>query len=465
MLRTHKIGEVNENLVGKKVKLSGWVDTIREHGNVIFIDLRDRYGKIQTVISKKGAGEEQFKEAKKLTSESCISIEGEVKTRPKGSENNDLATGKVEMSIEKIEIHNSCGMLPLKMNDLETNEDVRLKYRFLDLRSDRMQRSLILRHKFVKAIRDFFDKEGFLEIETPILAKSTPEGARDYVVPSRVNHGKFYALPQSPQLFKQLLMVSGFDKYFQMARCFRDEDLRADRQPEFTQIDAEMSFATEEDIFDVVERALAYSIKEVFDIQIKIPFPRISYDESMKKYGNDKPDIRKNKQDSKEFAFTWVTEFPMFEYSQEEKRYVAAHHPFCMPSDISKIKSKPEEIKARSYDLSLNGVELLSGSVRIHKPEIQRQVFELLGLSEEEIKEKFGFMLDAFSYGAPPHAGFAVGFDRLIQILNGENSIREVVAFPKNKEARDMMLDAPSDITKQQMKDVSIKLDLPKKKK
>ena len=464
MLRTYKIGEVNKKLVGKKVRLSGWVDTIREHGNVIFIDLRDRYGKIQTVISKKGAGKEEFNKAKKLSAEACIGIEGEIKARPKGAENKELATGKVEMSISSLDIYNDCEVLPLKMNDLSTSEDIRLKYRFLDLRSDRMQRSIKLRHKFIKALRDFFDKEEFIEIETPILAKSTPEGARDYIVPSRVSPGKFYALPQSPQLFKQLLMVSGFDKYFQFAKCFRDEDLRSDRQPEFTQLDAEMSFVTEEDVYEIVEKALAYAIKKAYGIKIKIPFTKLTYEESMKKYGTDKPDLRKNKDDSKEFAFVWVTDFPMFKYNKDEKRYEAAHHPFCMPSDIDKMKDDPESIKAKSYDLALNGVELLSGSVRIHIPEVQRAVFDILGVKKKEVEEKFGFILNAFSYGAPPHAGFAIGIDRLIQILNEEESIREVVAFPKNKEAKDMMVNAPNDIDKQQLKDVNIKLNLPKKK-
>ncbi len=459
MLRTHKVGEVNEKLVGKKVKLTGWADTIREHGNVVFIDLRDRYGKIQTVISKKKEG---FDEAKKLTMEACIGIEGEVKARPKGTENKDMATGKVELSIDKLEVYNKCGMLPFRLDDEETNEDIRLKYRFLDLRSKRMQKNIILRSKTLKAVRDFFHDNEFVEIETPILAKSTPEGARDYVVPSRNFPGKFYALPQSPQLFKQLSQVGGFDRYIQIPRCFRDEDLRADRQPEFTQIDVEMSFIEQEDIMTMMENMVKHVFKEVLNVNIKTPFKRITYDESIKKYGVDRPDLRK--ETGEEYAFCWVVDFPLFEYNEEEKRYKSTHHPFTMP-EMKSFEKDPGTAKSLAYDMVLNGSEIGGGSIRIHNPEIQQKVFDALKISKKEAQDKFGFLLNALSYGAPPHGGLAFGLDRLVQILAGESSIREVIAFPKNKEARDVMLDAPSELDAKQLKDVHIKLDLPKKKK
>ncbi|MBI2629720.1 aspartate--tRNA ligase [Candidatus Pacearchaeota archaeon] len=462
MLRTHKISELNEKLDGKRVSLAGWADTVRAHGKVIFIDLRDRYGKVQCVIGKEC---KDFEKAKTLTKESCVIISGEVKKRPKGAENKDISTGNVEVSVEKIEIENGSKAIPFDFSDENVNEEVRLKYRFLDLRGEKLQRAIMLRHKIIKSMRDFLSSEGFIEIETPLLAKSTPEGARDYIVPSRVNPGKFYALPQSPQLFKQLLMVAGFDRYFQIARCLRDEDLRADRQPEFTQLDVEMSFVDEEDIYACVEGILKYVMKEVFNIEIKTPFPRMPYDEAMKKHNSDKPDLRKDKSNPDELAFSWIVNFPMFEYSKEDKKIVAAHHPFCMPDDIKNIKKEPLKLRARTYDLVLNGTELLSGSIRVHKPEIQREIFEVLGLDKKETEEKFGFLLDAFSYGAPPHGGFAIGLDRLIQILTKTSSIREVIAFPKNQEAKDVMLDAPSAVSEKQLKEANIKLDLPKKKK
>jgi aspartyl-tRNA synthetase len=463
MLYTHEIGQVDEKLIGKRVKLCGWVDTIRDHGKIVFIDLRDRFGKVQCVIDQKKA---DFEKAKELTVESCIGIEGMVKARPKGTENPALKSGKVEVEVDRLEIFNICRPLPFDLHASNVDEEVRARYRFLDLRREELQKNLILRHKIVKAFRDFFDKEGFIEIETPMLAKSTPEGARDYIVPSRLHPGKFYALPQSPQLFKQLLMVAGFQKYFQIARCLRDEDLRADRQPEFTQVDVEMSFVTEDDIFDVVERAMQYVFKQVFNYDLKIPFPRLPYAEAMKKYGSDKPDLRKEL--GQEYAFVWITDFPLLEWSEEEKRYVAAHHPFCMPQDVEKIdenyKKDPLSIKARTYDLVLNGVELLSGSIRIHKPELQMKVFEKLGISKEEAEKKFGFLMNAFSYGAPPHGGFAIGLDRLVQILVKAPSIREVIAFPKNKEARDVMLDCPSEVSQKQLDEVHIRVVAKEKK-
>jgi aspartyl-tRNA synthetase len=454
-LRTHTCGELRATDEGKKVTLCGWIDTVRSHGKISFVDLRDRYGKTQIIIV--GAHE--------LKQEYSVQINGLVQKRKAGTENKNLATGDIEILSEKIEVLNKCPQLPFELNNLDVSEDLRLQYRFLDLRTSELQKSLILRHKIIKSFRDYFDKEGFIEIETPLLGKSTPEGARDYVVPSRVNPGKFYALPQSPQLYKQLLMVGGYDRYFQIAKCLRDEDLRADRQPEFTQLDVEMSYVEEEDVYSVVEKSLKHVLKEVFNVDIKIPFQRLPYAESMQKYNSDKPDLRKNKEDSNEFAFAWITEFPMFEYSKEEKRLVAAHHPFCMPNDIKNIKKDPLKLKARTYDLVLNGTELLSGSIRIHVPEIQKEVFEVLGLSEKEMEEKFGFLLKAFSFGAPPHGGFAIGLDRLIQIMVKAPSIREVIAFPKNKDARDIMLDAPSEISEKQQKEVHISVIKEDKKK
>lgn len=450
MLRTHTCGELTEKDIGKSVKLCGWADTIREHGKIIFLDLRDRYGKTQTVAIEKN--KEVFDAVKQLTKESSIMVEGKVGQRPKGTENKDLPTGRVEVKIEKIEIFNQSPKLPFELYEKNVSEDLRLKYRFLDLRTDELQRSLYLRHKIIDSFRGFFDKEGFMEIETPLLAKSTPEGARDYIVPSRVQAGKFYALPQSPQLFKQLLMVSGYDRYFQIARCLRDEDLRADRQPEFTQLDAEMSFVDEEDVFKVVEQSIKHVLKEVLKVDLKAPFKRMTYAEVMKKHNSDKPDLRN---ELGEYAFLWVTDFPMFEYSKEDERIVAAHHPFCMPKDLN-FEKNPLKVNGKTYDLVLNGVEILSGSIRVHKPEIQRKIFKVLSMDEQEMEKKFGFLLNAFSYGAPPHGGFAIGLDRFIQILVKAPSIREVIAFPKNKEAKDVMLDAPSDLGDKQLKEVHI---------
>lgn len=450
MLRTHRIDEINDRLIGKNVKLCGWVSNLRSHGKVVFIDLRDRYGKIQTVIV---SSNKNFKKINEITLESCVLIEGVVKARPKGTENKDLSTGMVEIEISNIEILNKCNTLPFEIDKEDLSEDVRLKYRFLDLRSERMQKNIIARSNILNSVRNFFYDEGFIEIETPILAKSTPEGARDYLVPSRNYLGKFYALPQSPQLFKQLSQVAGFDKYIQIARCFRDEDLRADRQPEFTQIDVEMSFIDQEDIINVVERLLKKIFKQIYNIDIKIPFKRVSYQEAMKKYKSDRPDLRKETKEK--YAFCWVVDFPMFEYNEEDKRYYAVHHPFTMPN-LQDFKKNKYKSKALAYDVVLNGVEIGGGSIRIHNRDIQKQVFEILGVKEKEAEEKFGFLLRALSYGAPPHGGIALGFDRLVQIMTESESIRDVIAFPKNKEARDVMLNAPSEISEKQLKELGV---------
>ncbi|MFC1682325.1 aspartate--tRNA ligase [Nanoarchaeota archaeon] len=467
MLRSHKISEVNEKLVGKKIELCGWVDTIREHGNVTFIDLRDRYGKVQCVISKKN---KDFSEAKKLTLESCIKINGEVKTRPKGSENKDLSSGKVEVSIEKLNVLTISNSLPFEVSREDINEDLRLKYRYLDIRRDKLKNNLILRHKSIKFIRDYFDKEDFLEIQTPILTKSTPEGARDFIVPSRIHPGKFYALPQSPQQYKQILMVSGLDRYFQIAPCLRDEDARANRCPgEFYQVDLEMSFIEREDILNLIENLMKKLIKNIFPNK-KLTFekfPRLIYDETMKKYGKDDPDLRKNKNDPNELAFCWVVDFPLFQNQTDEdffhgagKKWGPSHHMFTMPREEDKKYLNDKDAgKARSYqyDLVLNGNEVAGGSIRIHDPKIQSKIFGLIGFSEKQKKE-FEHLLTAFNYGVPPHGGIAIGFDRLLMVILGEQSIREVIAFPKNKEARDVLIDAPSEIAKEQLDEVGLKL-------
>ena len=451
MLRTHTCGELRKKSVGKKVVLCGWVDSVRAHGGIAFVDLRDRYGKTQIVI--KGKNE--------LKLEYCIGVSGKVQARKKGTENKDLETGDIEIFSDKIEIFNKSSGLPFEINDKSVGEEVRLKYRYLDLRSNKMQDNLILRHKVYKVIHDYFDEKGFVNLETPILAKSTPEGARDYLVPSRVNKGKFYALPQSPQLFKQVLMISGYDKYYQIAKCFRDEDLRADRQPEFTQLDIEMSFIEAEDIISEMESLFKSIFKQVLGINLKTPFPRMNYDKAMKKYKTDSPDIRKK---GEKFAFVWVTDFPMFEYSDEEKKWNAMHHPFTCPEENADF-SKLGKVKSNAYDLVLNGNEIGGGSIRIHNPEIQKKVFDALGINEREAKQKFGFLLDALSQGAPPHGGIAFGLDRILQIMTESESIRDVIPFPKNKAAQDVMIDSPSEISERQLKEAHIKLDVKKGKK
>lgn len=457
MLRTHKINELGKDLAQKQVTICGWVDTIREHGSLIFIDLRDRSGKVQCVIHK---SIEDFKIAKELSRESCIQIQGKVQERPSGTENKELGScGEIEIGIEKLKIFNKAPILPYDIDKEDINEDLRLKYRFLDLRSKRMQKNLLFRSKLLNTIMNFFYKNNFVQIETPILAKSTPEGARDYLVPSRNVIGGFYALPQSPQLFKQLSQVAGFDRYIQIAKCFRDEDLRSDRQPEFTQIDLEMSFIEQEDIIEILEGMIKEVFKENLGIEIKTPFRRITYKESMEKYNTDRPDLRK--ETGEEFAFCWVVDFPLFEYSKEEDRFKATHHPFTKPS--KNFEKEPKKATSFAYDMVLNGTELGGGSIRIHDKETQKKIFSLLKISEEEAQKKFGFLLSALEYGAPPHGGFAFGFDRICQLMLKEESIREIIAFPKNKEAKDVMLDAPSQISEQQKKDVHIKTIEPEK--
>lgn len=463
MLRDYNLGEVNENLVGKKVKLVGWADTIRDHGNVSFIDLRDRYGKVQAVIGKKSG---DFVEVKKLTTESCIQIEGEVKLRPKGTENKDLSSGKVEVSISKLKILSLADQIPFELSKEDVNEDLRLKYRYLDLRRPQMIKNLEMRHKIINFIREYLDDKGFLEVTTPMLTKSTPEGARDFIVPSRIHAGKFYALPQSPQQYKQLLMVAGIDKYFQIAPCFRDEDARADRSPgEFYQLDLEMSFVEQKDILDLIEDLMIKIVKGLLP-EKKLTFkkfPRLTYAEVMKKYKTDKPDLRKNKKDVNELAFAWIVDFPLFEEKKSAGNYAPMHHMFTRPKEEDlKFLNKKDAHKVKSYqhDLVLNGFEVGGGSVRIHDSEVQEKIFDLIGFSKEQ-KKYFSHMLTAFKYGVPPHGGIAPGIDRLIMVLLGQQNLRKVIAFPKNREAKDVLMDAPSVIDKSQLDDVHIKLNLP----
>ena len=463
MLRTHNIGEINEKLAGKKVTLCGWIDSIRYFKSMVFIVLRDRYGKVQCIIPNSSKG---FEDAKKLTLESSIKIIGEVKTRPKGQENKEMGNqGGVEVSVNDLEIFNLCPKLPFDLK-AENTEDIRLENRFLDLRTDRMQKNIVLRGKITSAVLKFFEKENFVNIETPILGKSTPEGARDFLVPSRKEKGKVYALPQSPQIFKQLSQVAGFDKYIQIARCFRDEDSRKDRQPEFTQIDVEMSFIEQDDIIDVIERMLKHVFKKVLGKDVKTPFKRIFYDEAMKKYGRDNPDLRKNSKDKNEFAFCWVLDFPTFEYSKEDKRYKSVHHPFTAPVPGKKGKLDfDEKSKSKAYDVVINGSEIGGGSIRIHDSEVQSKIFDILKISKAEAQRKFGFLLNALKFGAPPHGGIALGMDRLVQLMVGEENIREVIAFPKNKEAKDLMMDSPSDVYKEQLDEVGLQFKNKGKKK
>ena len=581
--RTHTCGELGKEHIGATVNLNGWVNTVRLHGQVIFIDLRDRYGKTQIIFNSEDFNGD-FESVKKLSIEDVLSIKGTVQARGEGAVNPDMSTGDIEVMVDSMELLSETIPLPFVITDRESaSEDLRLKYRYLELRTEELQYNIITRHKAYQAVRGFLSDNNFLEVETPILMKSTPEGARDFLVPSRLHQGKFYALPQSPQIYKQILMISGFDRYFQIVKCFRDEDFRADRQPEFTQIDVEMSFIDEEDIFENMENMTRYVFKEVIGTNLPDPFPRISYDKAMSKYGSDKPDTRyelflqnvkqftdisefnafksaecvkaivvsggakysrknideltdvvktfnakglawmkmeegqltggiskffgddlqkelisstgmcdgdiifligdersvtekslgalrveiakyEDLADKNDFKPLWVTEFPMFEMDEETEKLTFLHHPFTSPTtqNVNDLDSDPESLKARAYDLTMNGYEIAGGSIRIHSPKIQNKVFSLLGLSIEEAKEKFGFLVEALSYGAPPHGGIAFGFDRLVMLLTGSNNIRDVIAFPKTTSAVSLMDDAPDSVSKEQLDDLGIQL---KKKK
>lgn len=461
MLKERTLIKDTPNKIGQKVKLYGWVHIRRDHGKLIFIDLRDASGVIQAVFIP--SNKEAHEIASNLRSEWVAEFEGQINERPEKLKNLNIPTGGVEILVEKISVFNESKTPPFEIStETEVNEETRLKYRYLDLRREKMKKNIKMRHNVTKFFRDWFSDSGFLEIETPMLTKGTPEGSREFIVPSRLHHREFYVLPQSPQQFKQLLMVAGMEKYFQVARCFRDEDQRGDRQPEFTQIDIEMSFVDENDIMDLIEKSVVdMAIKLFPDKKIqKNPFPKITHQESMEKYGNDKPDLRENKEDKNELAFAWVVDFPMFEYSETDKKLGASHHPFTHPKDedIELLEKNPEKVKAKAYDLVLNGYEIGGGSIRIHKADLQNKVFQTLGISEKNIRERFGHMLEAFSYGTPPHGGFAFGFDRLVMILSGEPNIREIIAFPKTGDAKDLMMNAPSEIPKEQLKELGIKI-------
>ena len=580
--RTCRCAELSEKNIGQEVTVMGWVQKARNTGGLIFVDLRDRSGLLQINFQEEKLGQELFDKAYKLRSEFVIAVVGTVVAR-EGGINKNLPTGAIEVVATQIRVLSEAQTPPFPIEeDIKTKEDLRLKYRYLDLRRPDLQRNLIMRSKIATLTRQFLADEGFLEIETPMLNKSTPEGARDYLVPSRVHPGCFYALPQSPQLFKQLLMCSGYDRYFQLARCFRDEDLRADRQPEFTQIDMELSFVDEDDVMDVNERLLQKLFKEILDIDIELPIQRMTWQEAMDRFGSDKPDLRfgmelndvsdvvkgcgfgvftgalenggsvrginakgqggmprkkidalvkfakdfgakglaylcinedgtykssfakfmtedelhalvekmdgqpgdlllfaadKNKVvydvlgnlrlelarqldllDKNEYRFLWVTEFPQFEYSEEEQRYVAMHHPFTMPmeEDLELLETEPGKVRARAYDIVLNGTEIGGGSIRIHQDDIQERMFETLGFTKESAYEQFGFLMNAFKYGVPPHAGLAYGLDRLVMLMAKEDSIRDVIAFPKVKDASCLMTEAPSRVDEKQLEELCI---------
>jgi len=455
-----------KNKIGEAVLVKGWVDNRRDHGKLVFIDLRDSTGKVQMVASPKS--EDSHKLAETCRSEWVLAVEGEVKKRPPELINPKEELGEIEIAISKIEILNEAKtpVFDVTTDGMEVNEELRLKYRYLDLRRPRLQKNLRMRHKMIKFFRDYLTEKGFLEIETPLLTKSTPEGARDYVVPSRLYHGKFYALPQSPQQYKQLLMVAGMEKYFQIARALRDEDTRGDRQPEHTQLDIEMSFIKQEDVMSLVENMMTAMMKEMYpNKKFKTPWPRVDYHESMEKYGTDKPDLRENKNDPDEIAFAWIVNFPGFESDKQTGEIQPVHHMFVQPQDesIPLLDTEPLKMISTQYDWVCNGYELASGSIRITNPQLQMKVFKLLGMSEEKAKRDFGHLLEAFTYGVPPHGGIAPGIDRLLMILQDEPNIREVIAFPKTGDARDLMMDGPSEISKKQLDELGLEIKKEKK--
>lgn len=458
-LRTEIAG--TKNKTGETVEVFGWVNGRRNHGKIIFIDLRDKTGLVQAVFTP--TQEKMYKIAEKLRNEWVIKIKGKVAERPKSMINKEIETGKIEIQPSEIEVFAESETPPFDIttDGEDLGEESRMKFRYLDLRRQRMKNNLIYRHKVVKFIRDYLDSKGFIEVETPILTKSTPEGARDYVVPSRLYPGKFFALPQSPQQYKQLLMVAGIEKYFQIARCFRDEDTRGDRQPEFTQLDLEMSFVDREDVMALNEDLLINIVKTLYPkkrIQ-EIPFPRISYHDAVKKYGVDRPDLRKDKNDQDLMAFCWIIDFPFFEKT-DNGGWTFTHNPFSNPKPeyVGDLMAKKaiDKIVTTQYDVVLNGFEIGGGSIRAHQPEILHKVFEIMGFADECIEKNFGHMLKALSFGAPPHGGIAWGLDRLVAVLQGEPNIREVIAFPKTGDVRDLMMNSPADLEGSQLKELHL---------
>ena len=465
--------------LGKEIELAGWVDSRRDHGKLIFIDLRDRKGLVQIVFLPEKEG--VFEKAKEVREEWVLKVKGEVKRRPAKTINKEIESGEFEIEAKEIDIlsQSETPPLPLNTDGYGIEEEIRLKYRYLDLRRKRLQKNIKFRSKAINLFREHLLKNDFVEIETPYLSKSTPEGARDYLVPSRIYQGEFYALPQSPQQYKQLLMVAGFERYFQIARCFRDEDTRADRQPEFTQLDMEMSFMSQEEILSLVEKLFYQVAKNVFpEGKISLPFPRISYEEAMEKYGTDRPDLRENKKDPKEMKFAFIVDFPMFEKREKnldradlKSAWTSSHHPFTQPKlvengkivtekekVIESLKNNPEKVYSFQYDLVLNGFEIGGGSLRSTDPDILLAVFGVLGHSEKSVKEKFGHLLRAFQYGVPPHGGMAFGLDRFLAVTLDEPSIREVIAFPKTGDGRDLMVGAPSEVNKEQLEELHIEV-------
>jgi len=582
--RSHTCGQLRKSNVGVTINLNGWVNSVRLHGQVVFVDLRDRYGKTQIVFDADSFSGD-FEAVKKLSMEDVLSVQGTVRDRAESAVNPNMDTGEIEVLVSEYVMLNEAAPLPFVLSDRDNaEENLRLKYRYLELRMEELQKNILIRHETYQAVRSYLSGLEFVEIETPVLMKSTPEGARDYLVPSRIHQGKFYALPQSPQIYKQILMIANYDRYFQIVKCFRDEDLRADRQPEFTQIDIEMSFIDEEDIFVHMEGLTRHVFKSIRGIDLPDPFPRLTYADAMETYGSDKPDLRYGMQlqDVKDFtdasdfnvfksaekvkgiiikggakysrknideltdfvkkykakglawmkwekgtfiggiskffsenlqkamfeklsgndgdilfmigddssivlnalghlrveiakreALTnkddfkpvWVTEFPMFEYDKEADRFIAMHHPFTAPreSDIEMLDSDPSNTLSRGYDLTLNGYEIAGGSIRIHSPKVQEKVFSLLGLSREEAVEKFGFLVEALTYGAPPHGGIAFGFDRLVMLLAGTENIRDVIAFPKTTSATSLMDESPNNVSANQLDELGIQIKESKK--
>jgi aspartyl-tRNA synthetase len=447
--------------IGKEITIAGWIDVRRDQGKMIFFDFRDMSGKVQGIVLPNA--KEAHEAGEKVRPEWVVEVAGKVNKRPEKMVNKNEENGDIEIEILGISVLSEARTPPFDIggDGHEIGEENRLKHRYLDLRRPRLQKNIRNRHKAIKFIRDYLDEKGFVEVETPILTKSSPEGARDYIVPSRIDRGKFYALPQSPQQYKQLLMVAGFEKYFQIARCMRDEDTRGDRQPEFTQLDIEMSFAAQDDILALTEDLFTKLVKKIYPEKTiaKEPWPRLDFNDVMEKYGNDRPDLRADKSNPNELAFAWILNFPLFEAEKENGRYAPSHHMFTAPreEDIPKLDGAPLGVRSYQHDLVLNGFEIGGGSIRIHDAKLQEKIFDLIGFDEKQ-KQKFEHMLTAFKYGVPPHGGIAPGMDRFLMILENEPNIREVIAFPKTGEGRDLMMDAPSEIDKEQLDELGIKI-------